>query len=160
MSGHRFECREAVEGQLAQCVDTTAQHHVAYPQVEQALGTHQSAGAGGAGGGDHVGRAAQLQPVGEKVRRRAEFLLLVVVVGRELLFAHVEGQALAGFIDARSAGAQHDPDTVAAIAPDGLIDVGANLQRGLHQQLIVAAALAGQLDGNRHEFTRDRTHRQ
>ncbi|MNC62473.1 hypothetical protein D3C75_1125010 [compost metagenome] len=100
-----------------------------------------------------------MQPVGEKIRRRAEFLLLVVVVGGELLFAHVTRQALAGFVDARSAGAQHDTDALAAVSLDGLVDVVANLQRGLHQQLIVAAALAAQFFGNSHELARDCTDR-
>jgi len=74
--------------------------------------------------------------------------LLIGVVSGELLVLQVVGNALAGLINARGAGAQHDGDALAAEGCDGLLDSVADLQGGFEQQLVVAAVL-------RMEFGRD-----
>ncbi|MNQ60634.1 hypothetical protein D3C85_749190 [compost metagenome] len=99
-----------------------------------------------------------MQPVGKEVRRCAEFLLLIVVLWRELVFTNVMGQALAGFVDARGAGAEHDADAMATVSLNRLVDVLTNLQGGFEQQLVVAAALSGQLGGDRRQFAIHRAH--
>ncbi|MNF75930.1 hypothetical protein D3C84_580230 [compost metagenome] len=159
-AGHRLQRGKTVEGQLAQRVDATAQHHIAHPQIEQAPGAHQRAGAGGARGGNHIGGAAQLQPLGEEICRCAELLLLIVIRVWKALIADVVGQPLTGFVDARRAGAQHHADAMAAVSLDRVIDVLANLQGGFKQQLIVAAALPAQLGRDRRQLAAHRAHRQ
>ncbi|MCY1180830.1 hypothetical protein D9M73_213020 [compost metagenome] len=101
-----------------------------------------------------------MQPFGEEVCRRPELLLLVVVLGRELLFAQVVRQALAGLVDTRSTGAEHDTDAIAAVSLDRAVDVRADLQRGLQQQLIVATVMARHVGRNACQFAQDRTDRQ
>ncbi|MNI42443.1 hypothetical protein D3C73_967390 [compost metagenome] len=156
----RFQRRETVEGQLAQGIDTATQHRVADAQVQQALGTHQGPGTGGASRGNDIGRPAQLQPFGEEVCRRTQFLLLVVVLGRELLFAQVVRQALAGLVDTRSTGAEHDTDAIAAVSLDRAVDVRADLQRGFQQQLIVATVMARHVGWKGCQVALDRADRQ
>ncbi|MNY57485.1 hypothetical protein D3C86_1937030 [compost metagenome] len=101
-----------------------------------------------------------MQPVGEKIRRGREFLLLIVILSRELFFVDVMGQALAGLVDARGAGAQHHTNAVVAVGLDCAVDLRADLQRGLQQQLIVAAAMQRHVVWNCHQFASDRTDRQ
>src|SRR5471030_2954331 len=123
-------------------------------------GLQRCSDTGSTSGGNHIGRAAQLQPIGEEVCRRAELLLLIVVVGGELMLTNVMGQSATGFVDARSAGAKHDADAFAAVGLNRLIDLWTNLQRRFQQQLIIAAALLDQLRRNRCQFTVNRSHRQ
>ncbi len=91
--GHRLQRREAIQGQAAETVHPTTEHRIAHPHTQQTLGTEQGAGAGGAGGGDHIAGAAQLQPLAEKRRRRHQLLLAVAVVGRQLSRALLLGDA-------------------------------------------------------------------
>ncbi len=138
---HRFKGREAIDGQLAQAVDAPAQNRVAQVHVEQPTRTEQGAGAGGAGGGNHVGRAAEVQPRREEVGRSAELLLAIVVAVRKGLIGQVAGDPAARFVDARGAGAQNYADAATTIADDRLLNVRLDLEGGGEQQLVVAAAL-------------------
>ncbi|CRM76140.1 hypothetical protein [Pseudomonas sp. 22 E 5] len=141
LAGDRFQRGKAVQRQLAQAVDATADHRITHTQVEQALGAHQRTGAGSASSRNHIGRAADVQPVGEKIRRCAEFLLLVVIVARELLPTQVMRDAATGFIDARGAGAQHNADPRGAVGVDRPAQLAFNLHGRFQQQLVIAAAL-------------------
>jgi hypothetical protein len=76
------------------------------------------------------------------------------------MLADVMGQAAAGFVDARGAGAQNDTDAVAAVGLDCLVDVFANLQRGFQQQLIITGVLRRKLSRDRRQFALNRGHGQ
>ena len=101
-----------------------------------------------------------MQPVGEEIGRGAKRLLLIVVVGGELVFPQIVGDATAGFIDARGAGAEHDANARRAERLDRLPDLVVNLQRGFQQQLVIAAAMGFQPGRYRRQFTVHSGHRQ
>ena len=125
--GHRFEGREAVQGQAAQAVHAAADHRVAQALLQQAMGAEQGAGAGGTGGGLAVHRAGQAQPVGEEGGRRGHLLLGVVVVGGQLALLEEARNAVTGLTDARGAGAQHQADAGGAVTSDGGAQLGFDL---------------------------------
>ena len=68
----------------------------------------------------------------------------------------VVGNATAGFIDARGAGAQHNGNALAAERLDRLFDVVFDLQRSVEQQLIVATALRAEFSRNCRQLATDR----
>ena len=149
-----------IEGQAAQAVHAATEHRIAKPQIDQALGTKQGPRPGGAGGGDHVAGAAQSQPVAEKGGRRRQLLLGIVIAGRQLAVLLVLGNALAGFFDARGAGAENHADAPGTELGDGGADLAFDFQGSGQQQLVIAAGwMAGQ-GGQRGQFARHGAHRQ
>ena len=78
--------------------------------------------------------------------------MLVIVVGGELRVLQVMGNATAGFVNARGAGAEHNPDPARAVGLDGLTNLIFNLQRRFQQQLVIATALLGQFRGQARQF--------
>ncbi len=137
-----FQRGEALQGQVAQAVDTAAQHCIANAGVEQAFGAEQGAGTGGAGGGDGIAGATQLQPFAEKARRRRQFLMSIVVARRKAAIVQQAGDAFSGFLDAGGAGAQDHTDAMPAVAGDGLANIAFDLQCSGQQQLVVAGGMA------------------
>ncbi len=98
-----------------------------------------------------------MQPVGEKVGRRAQHLLVIVIIGREVAARQEVANGGTAFGDARSAGAQDHPNTVGAVLCDRLAQGGLDLQRGGVQQLVVATVLLRQ--GNGWQWLHHGTHR-
>jgi hypothetical protein len=73
-------------------------------------------------------------------------LLTVVVVLGKRIVAQVRGDPATGLVDTRGAGAEDHPDAVTAVAGDGLLDIGLDLQGGRQQQLVVATGLLNKRD--------------
>ena len=134
-----FQGGKTIQGQATQAVHATADHRIAHPEVQQTLRAQQRPRARGTGGGNAKARPAQTQPVTEKIRRFSQLLLRVVIMRRQLALVEIGGDALAGFLNARGAGAEYHGDTLGAETADGGAQFWLDFQRGSQQQLVIAA---------------------
>lgn len=154
LAGDQLQRVEAIQGGETQRIDTADDGGVNQAAGDHALRIAKHLGAGGAGGGDHVGRTVQGEVAAHEVGQRIAVVRVLVVVpgwqgaGDRITVAVGD----LGAENARGAGAQKDADARAAVALHSSLHglrKAILLQRQLGQAVVAAikgVQIGAQLD--------------